>query len=480
MTAKRPPFVSVIAGILIAFSTFLLFEIVTSPSDRTLTLKALGVLFIYYVPMALGLLMGKNWARILFLWFMAASLLFQLKGGVHGLLVANIVFYLGSAYFLTRPAAIDFFLPNDQAARWNRTAYWIVGALILINFTGMFFPSTIKGGLEKFTQWAVETFHIGYVDHDIASLKLPSDWIEGSVLKGWAAMARPGGFEAMAWGGLSVFGVSEVDIETGQITQRDDSNSFIFEPEYIRDDGTLMPCGLVRYQLSFPKDTNDPLLQILQSQANYGSNKHQYYRSADFEILEYDATDGGMRFIVWNWQRNDDPHHVYGMIIGLPPEDPRQTNSCHISDILKSLELKDSDGTVWHATGLDTQENPSMLTVAGIRIDLELAHMWRYGIDGEAFFTRLNGYLNQNSNFSVETLSRYRLLSTDSPVLTLSDIAKVYETGRGRPIMDDPWYLKTVELHVEQCGSWRDLNDYERLYLKAAIDSKIPFKLNCN
>ncbi len=106
--------------------------------------------------------------------------------------------------------------------------------------------------------------------------------------------------------------------------------------------------------------------------------------------------------------------------------------------------------------------------------------MWRYGIDGETFFTRLNGYLNQNSNFSVETLSRYRLLSTDSPVLTLSDIAKVYETGRGRPIMDDPWYLKTVELHVEQCGSWRDLNDYERLYLKAAIDSKIPFKLNCN
>ena len=81
---------------------------------------------------------------------------------------------------------------------------------------------------------------------------------------------------------------------------------------------------------------------------------------------------------------------------------------------------------------------------------------------------------------SVEALSRYRLLSTDSPVLTLSDIAKVYETGRGRPIMDDPWFLKTVELHVEQCGSWRDLNDYERLYLKAAIDSKIPFKLNCN
>ena len=148
MAPKRPLFVSVIAGVLIAFSAYLLFEVITTPSNRRLTIGLLGILFIYYIPMALGLLMGKNWARILFLWFMSTSLLFQLTREIHGLLVANLIYYLGSAYFLTRPAAINFFLPNEEATRWNKTAYRVVAILIAINFAGTFFLSPIKAGTD--------------------------------------------------------------------------------------------------------------------------------------------------------------------------------------------------------------------------------------------------------------------------------------------------------------------------------------------
>lgn len=483
MTTKRPFFVSVIAGVLLVFSAYLLFEIITALSNRSLAIGPLGVAAIYYISMALGLLMGKNWARILFIWFMSTSLLFQFKGEIHGLLVANIIYYLGSAYFLTRPAAINFFLPNEEAARWNKTAYRMVALLIVINFAGTFFRSPILEGAEKFGQWATKTFHIGYINHDIASLKLPSDWIEDSatrsVLNGWSAMTGQGDFEAMAWGGLSALGVSEIDFETGRITKRDDSSSFNFDLGYLREDGTLMPCGLARYQVTFPEDTKDPLFQILKSQANHGSDKHQYYWSPDFRVLEYDRTKGNKRFIVWNWQRNDDPNHIYGMIIGLPSKDPHQQNSCHIADVINSLELNGSDGTTWHATELDAQYNPTMTPVSGVSIDLDLATLWRYGIDGNTFFPILNAHLDQSTTLTVDSLSEYRVTPKDDADLRLIDIAEIYQTGKGRQSQADPWYMKIVNLHIGRCGSVNGLEEYERRYLKAVVDSKIPFKLNC-
>lgn len=435
MAQKRPIFVSVIAGILIAFSAYLLFEIITIPSNRRLTIGILGIIFLYYIPMAFGLLMGKNWARILFLWFMSTSLLFQLKGDVHGLLGANIIYYLVSAYFLTRPEAINFFLPNEGAARWNKTAYRVVGLLIALNFMGTFFLPTIKEGAEKFTQWAADIFHIGYVDHDIASVRLPPDWVEVSttrpVLNEWAALSQQGDFDAMAWGGLSALGLSDIDIETGKITKREDSRSFKFEPGYLRDNGTFMPCGLVRYQLSFPSETKDPLRQILISQANHGSDKHQYYWSTDFKILEYDVTKGGMRFMVWNWQRNDDPNHIYGMIMGLPLKDPHQQNLCHVSDIINSLALKGSDGTVWHATDLSKRQNPMMTPVAGINIEVDLTYLWRYGVEGKTFFSRLNHYLNQNAALSVDSVSIFPLRPKEGADLKLRDVAEISLIGKG-------------------------------------------------
>jgi hypothetical protein len=478
-TLKRPVFVSVIAGILIVFSAYLLFELRANPSNRRLSLGILGIVFVYYLPMAFGLLAGKNWARILFLWFMSTSLLFQLRGELHGLLLANIIFYLGSAYFLTRPAAVGFFLPDAAAARWNNAAYGVVTLLIVLNFAGTFFQSTLKEGFEKLTQWSVETFHIGYLEHDIARLKLPSDWTQGFVLKEWAAIARQGDFEARAWGGLSAFGMSNLDLETGEITQREDSSSFTFEAGYLRADGTAIPCGLVRYQLTFSEANKDPLFQILQAQADIGGGKHQFYRSPEFTVVEFDDIADGMRFTVWNWQHSDDASHVYGMILGVPSSDPDQLNSCTASAIVDSLELEGADGTIWHATDLNTQVNPVMIAVSGITIDLDPASLWNFGVDGETFFPRLDDYLNHTSNLTVEMVSKFPPSVERGPELELRDVAHIYETGRGSPSPDDPWYLKTIGLHIDRCGSLNDLKDFERHYIKSAAESKIPFKLNC-
>jgi len=483
MVAKRPLFVSVIAGILIVFSAYLLFEIATTQSNRRLTIGILAITFLYYIPMALGLLTGKNWARILFLWFMLTSLIFQMKGEIHGLLVANIIYYLGSAYFLTRPVAIRFFLPTQEAARWNKTAYRVVTLLIIINFIGTFFVSTLKEVSEDFSQWATKTFYIGYVDHDIARLKLPSDWIETSVtrpvLNEWAALTQQGDFAAMAWGGLSALGTSEIDMKTGKVTKTNDKNAFTFGPGYLRENGTLMPCGLARYQLTFPKDTKDPLHQILKSQAIYGSAKHQYHRASDFKIIEYDSIRRGVRFIVWNWQRNDDPSHIYGIIIGLPSRDPDQQNLCHVSDVINSLELKGSDGTVWQATELNTQQSPTMTSVSGISIELDLTRLWQYGIDGETFFKRLGDYIKQPSNLSENTLSNFNPILKNDVDLKLMDIANIYKFGRGEHSPHDPWYLRIIKLRVNKCDYMNELEEYELRYIKAAADSQISFRLIC-
>ena len=63
-----------------------------------------------------GLLQGGNWARVLFLWAVPISIVIELSSGFVTMGTAvRIVLYVVFAFYLTRPAAVDYFRRAEAA-----------------------------------------------------------------------------------------------------------------------------------------------------------------------------------------------------------------------------------------------------------------------------------------------------------------------------------------------------------------------------
>ncbi len=482
MSPTRPLIITIIGSTLLGFAIIgtglTLYLLITSGLALENTVVVLAVFTaasLVQVILALGILNGKNWARILFLWLTPVDVAVGIAGGGLGAhLVFKAGYFIVFAYFLTRPASNAYFQAVKSRDRW---AYGVVGCWIVMSALTTFSPQIMS--------WAEMTYRIGYVRHDIASLKLPSGWVRTTsarpVPDQWHAAAGRVDLASIAWGGLRATDAPQIDIETGETSTFNNKGAFEFEAGHVRDDGTLMPCGLARYRLTFPSDVKDPLRQILTSQllANGSATKHQYHWEKAFRLLELDVTSRGARFLVWNWWRQEEPGHVYGMVIGMPEKTSHQQDECGASGIVKSLQLKRSDDWVWRASELNAASNPGMTPVSALFIEMGLDRFLQLGIEPSAFFSwlekQLGGSAHEHTPGSVLAL-RYGL--NDGREIVLGDIANARRAGGDRGSRDDPWRPVIVELDA-RCP----LQEHDLQLIRQARDSvvslHVSFRASC-
>ena len=321
--------------------------------------------------------------------------------------------------------------------------------------------------------WAESTYRIGYVHHNVASLKLPSDWQETAaeepVPAYWYHAASRFGLETIAWGGLRAVPGPQVDAATGKITQSDDKNAFTFQAGYTRDNGGLMQCGLVRYRLAFPNQTSDPLRQILNSQLTLYDNtfKHRYIWDEGWRVLELDVVVGDARFIVWNWWRAEEPNHVTGMMLGMDHKEAAHNDACGVSKILESLEVERPDGSIWPASGLNTKSNPEMTPVTGLLVQIEQERLRLLGIDEPAFFSWLEKSLNDPKiEWSREAALALPYQQSTSGRVRLADLANVKHFGE-----PDAQAQKYLRLTLVELSTRCRLQDHDLQVIREIYDS---------
>ncbi len=477
MTVSRPLSVTIIGWMLLVFSMlglglmgYLMLSDKLNQEQFISVLIQFGFGSLFAMVLALGIFKGANWARILLLWPAPASITLSFVGG--DAIPETIIgtgLYIGLVFFLNRSAAIDYFRKDT---RKDRIAYVTVVFLVALNVFGIFAP--------KIKQWAAETYRIGYVRHDIASLKLPADWKEvsstGSVSSGWNTISQ-GALAGIAWGGLYALEVLQMDIETGIKTTISNKDAFVFQPGYLREGGAIFPCGLARYQLTFPDTINDPLRQILNSQLSFSRGrafKHQYFHEEDFRVVEFDVEIKDYRFVVWNWWQSHAPHRVYGMIMGATAKSIQQEDACGVVKSAGSFELERTDGRIWKATDINTRINPAMTQVSGTRIELDLNRLRLIGIDAAMFFSWLKQHATGAALLSLDTLFNLPLPMTGNHNVRLADVARVQLIGRGAPKKNAPWHLLLVQLNYNCSAIKSDLE-----FIKQASASGLSISLSC-
>lgn len=477
MSVNRPLSITIIGWMLLASSVLSLgllgYLMVSANLDQEQFVSVLipfGFWSLCVMGLALGIFKGENWARILLLWPAPASITLSFVGGdAIPQTIIGTGLYIGLVFFLNRSAATDYFRKDR---RKDRIAYVTVVILIALNVFVFFAP--------KIKQWAVETYRIGYVRNDIASLKLPADWKEvsstRSVLNGLNAISQ-GGLAEIAWGGLSALEMPQIDIETGIKTTMSNKDAFVFQPGYLREGRAIFPCGLARYQLTFPDTTKDPLRQILNSQMRFSRGrvfKHQYLHEEDFQVVEYDVEIKGYRFFVWNWWKIQTPRKIYGIIMGASAKSLHQEDACGVANSAGSLELERADGRIWKATDINTRINPAMTQVSGTRIELDLNRLRMIRIDAARFFPWLKQHATGSALLSLDTLYNLSLPVTGNQKVRLADVARVQLIGRGAPKKNTPWHLLLVQLNYN-CSAIK--NDLE--FIKQASASGLFISLNC-
>ncbi len=121
---ERPKSVSVVSWLLIVFSisglVVMLGTAVAIEFDSRFMpiIIAGGVASLLQVAMGVGMLNGKNWARLLFLWLTPVSIIIGFLGGrVSPGSVIKIVWYIIFAVYLTKPAAVTFFTGTRTRGR---------------------------------------------------------------------------------------------------------------------------------------------------------------------------------------------------------------------------------------------------------------------------------------------------------------------------------------------------------------------------
>ena len=479
---SRPLYITITGWALLAFSAvgviLAVYLFLTTNFGRDNTIAVVIVFAasnLLQVAMAVGILKGANWARVLFLCLTPADIIVSVASlGVTEGLVFKTCYFVVFAVFLTRPHASAFFFPSKGR---HLAAYAFAIVWIALTVFVTFLPEIVN--------WAEKTYRIGYIRHDTASLKLPPDWKRADAdqpLPGtWYQIASGLGLDRMAWAGQSPVPRPQLDFETGRVVSDDNAEAFKFEPGYVRDDGSVMPCGLARYRLAFPNGTADPLRLVLTSQLNlHGTTlRHQYIWNEVWRILEIDVAIGDARFVVWNWWRADEPSHVIGMILGMRGKDFEQRDSCGISEIISSLELSRPDGSVWQASELNAQANPAMTPVSALLIEIDFDRFRAFDINGAAFFSWLEKHLNDaNLEHSHETVSSLIYQQADTPPITLADIARITRIGMGIPQSTDPLHLMVVDLLTE-CRPAADALQTIREIYSSTSNLKVSLKPLC-
>lgn len=465
MQTPRPLTVTIIGWALLAFSGIgcaaAVYLFLTTDLNQG---GVLGLLIVFAaigllnIAIAVGILNGANWARILFLWITPADIVIAAAGsGITPGLLFKAAYFVTFAFFLTRQDASVFF---GASRKWRGVTYAFATCWVALTTVITFLPQIVH--------WAETSYRIGYVSHDTASLKLPSDWTEMPAEQPLPEYWRRHGLETIAWGGLAPLPAPHIDAQTGKTVQRDDKEAFQFQAAYVRDTGGLMPCGLVRYRLAFPNHTPDPLRQVMRSQLILYADafKHQYIWEGGWRILEIDVSVADARYIVWNWWRAEEPAQVVGMILGMEREDAARRDACGVSKILESLEIERPDGSIWAAGELNTQSNPAMTPVSGLLIQIEQERLRAFGIDQPEFFSWLENNLNdQRRKPAPEDASSLRYQQSDTVLITLADVASVSVFGRAT---DSPTHnelrLAVAELFTQCRLKERDRHSLRKIY----------------
>ncbi len=423
MTAPRPVSVTILGWSLTA-ATFLAaagvgFLVVTAPDLKSAltVLSVLGLPAVFHLVMAVGVLRGANWARILFLWLSPVSQALTYSYGKiePGIILATVI-YIVAAYILTRPAARAYYAGGgDPAVRGrNRLAYGTVAVLAVL--------SVINRFSFEISQWVIDTYKIGYVLHGAASLKLPDQWTplpddEQPAPSEWLLYTPAGYLEAVAWRGFPA---------TGSVS---------FEPGYVRDSGTQQPCGLARFRLSFPDNSPDPLRQTLISRLKNASgqtNTHRYFESDGLQVLEFDETHhGGYRFLIWSWRRKSVPDTVMGLVLGVPARDEAQRNLCNTGDIVRHLSVNTENGADWTAGRPNGAKPGNAEAITPLFVDVNLTHLRRYGADPNTFGAWLRSKLDGNDGYTVKSLENMMFSTKTGAQFPLKDVARISSSASG-------------------------------------------------
>lgn len=116
MQTQRPRSVTVISWLLLVLSVVgiavMLGTAVAIEFDSRFMPLVIGMLVasIVQIAMAVGMLNGKNWARLLFLWLTPISAVVGLAAGTAGAgALLKIAWYIVFAVYLTRPRAVGYF-----------------------------------------------------------------------------------------------------------------------------------------------------------------------------------------------------------------------------------------------------------------------------------------------------------------------------------------------------------------------------------
>ncbi|MEP3276950.1 MAG: hypothetical protein ABJN26_24220 [Stappiaceae bacterium] len=404
---------------------------------------------------AIGILMGANWARILYLGLTLIEVIDQLSGDTGGFGIAAAVIYAVNVFLLSRLTARAYFSGTERAGarRWDRLAYCVVVIIAVLSVAGSLFRAPLEQWVTETRQWIVKTYKIGYQHHDVASLKLPAGWADGDpshpLFSGWAAVVGKELLESIALGGFQ------------------EENSFEVESGFVFDEGTLLPCGLVPFRLNFPSGTVDPMGRVLVNQAALstgGANKHHYWTTADIQILEFDVTPlKAYRFVVWHWWRPDDPSHVYGLILGMPESDRNLQDACHVPDIIDSLEIEAPEKP-WSASGLNVEQNPAMTPVEMIVIDIDLNRMKSFGIGINDLMRKFQSEADKKIRTSPDELAALPYKLSNGTEIRIGDIARVQYAGRRAPSNaasphQNAWQPIIVQLGVDCPLNPRDIRE---------------------
>ncbi len=112
----RPKSVTVVSWLLIALAIIGLVVLLVLAGMIEFDKRFMPTLLVYAVAsliqivMGAGMLSGKNWARMLFLWITPISAAIGFVGGrVSGGSVIMLIWYFIFAFYLTRPLAVEYF-----------------------------------------------------------------------------------------------------------------------------------------------------------------------------------------------------------------------------------------------------------------------------------------------------------------------------------------------------------------------------------
>lgn len=295
--------------------------------------------------------------------------------------------------------------------------------------------------------------NIGPISHDIATLTIPPFWNGAGLLytkiEPMSPLFEIRSLETLAWGGKSPVRSEYLDLDTKQISTKDDGEDFKFEPDFTRIINGITQCSLMSYAITFPDYDGDPLNSILENQlltSGLDTNIHLYSQHDGFQSVAFYGAYENMDIWVWSWLDPAEPETVQGITL-------RALNNaaveCDIARIIDSLTLNHPNGQNLNALRNSLTNATKLRNISGTVISIDIVRLSEFGMNKPWFLAELKTNIDA-FDFSKQGDFNPEFTLAGGQKANLKDIAVVHQIGNAQNGLSNAIHRVFIEL-VHNC-----------------------------